>query len=112
MVERSGSLNVETVMQKEHSEQRNKAATAMKTHIKNNKPEKHNEYMELQTNQQRHEWLIEYMLDPKVGGELSGSNFTERTETARDKMVQIWLTEDELAGPSYLNSENKKRQHR
>ena len=82
---------------------RNRAAGAMKHHLSVHSPEKLGEFKRLKTDQQRREWLAEYFLDPESGG-CVGKNITTRTNEGCEGETEVWVTEEELAGPMHMNS--------
>ena len=86
-----GSITPEAVMNKEIAAERNKAATAMRHHLKKSNPSKLAEYEKLQDNRMRAEWLAEYMLAPSSGG-CVGKNFTKRTNTTDNRTTEKMLT--------------------
>ena len=81
---------------------RNRATTAM---VRTLSVEQKVSYSRCQSDRERHQWVAEYLLDPqKVKCE--GATSVSRTSTTTDKVVTIWITEDELAGPTHLNSKD------
>ena len=81
--------------------QRNKAVGAMKYMLG---PDSMQEYKDLKTDRERHEFMAEYLLDPK-NVSCKGATFVSRTSTTTSTTTWVWLTEAELAGPSWFNSE-------
>ena len=81
---------------------RNRATTAM---VRTLSVDQKISYSRCKNDKERHQWVAEYMLDPqKVKCE--GATSVSRTSTTTDREVTIWITEDELAGPTYLNSKD------
>ena len=81
---------------------RNRATTAM---VRTLSVDQKVSYSRCQNDKERHQWVAEYFLDPqKVKCE--GATSVSRTSTTTDRAVTIWITEDELAGPTYLNSKD------
>jgi len=79
---------------------RNRATTAM---VRTLSVEQKVSYSRCQSDKERHQWVAEYLLDPKKV-KCEGATSVSRTSTTTDKEVAIWITEAELCGPSYLNS--------
>ena len=61
-------------------------------------------YKDLKTDRERHEFMAEYLLDPQ-NVSCKGATFVSRTSTTTSTTTWVWLTEAELAGPSWFNSE-------
>ena len=81
---------------------RNRATTAM---VRTLSVEQKVSYSRCQSDRERHQWVAEYLLDPqKVKCE--GATSVSRSSTTTDKAVTVWITEEELAGPTHLNSKD------
>ena len=80
--------------------QRNKAAIAMKTLMNE---ESKTTYSALGSDEARHQWIADYLLDPKVIT-CKGRNISSRRSQDGTKAKIVWLTLNELAGPAYMNS--------
>ena len=79
---------------------RNRAMTAM---VRTLSPVQQCHYSHCKDDKERHQWVAEYMLDPtKV--KCKGATSVSRRATTTESEKTIWITEAELAGPSYLNS--------
>ena len=84
---------------------RNRATTAM---VRTLSTEQRVSYSKCPSDKERHQWVAEYILDPQKV-KCQGATSVSRTSTTTDKEITIWITEAELAGPSYLNNkENAK----
>ena len=97
-----GGINPETALIADPA-LRNRAASAMREKlalIDENKP---GEYKQCKTNEQRSEWLCEYLIEPKQGGWL-GKKFTSREDIVDQNENDELLTLEQLASPMYLNS--------
>ena len=99
MLEALGGVNTTTIKTCD-SKMRNKAITAMKAQMHDDKSD---EYKALASDSDRHDFIVHYLMDPQ-SITCQGTNFASRTSTGSDSSVVLWLTEDELAGPAYLNS--------
>ena len=60
-------------------------------------------YSKCANDKKRYQWVAEYMLDPKKV-KCKGATSVSRRATTTESEKTIWITEAELAGPSYLNS--------
>ena len=99
MLESMGGVTPENA-NKANPKLRNKAMTAMQQCIGQDKKA---EYKDLTSDDQRREWIAEYLLDPASGGCI-GKNFAQRTSTSSNTSLWVWLTLEELSGPRWLNS--------
>jgi hypothetical protein len=79
---------------------RNRAMNAM---VRTLTPEQKYCYDHCKDDKDRHQWVAEYILDPKKV-KCNGASSVSRSATTTESEKTIWITEDELAGPSYLNS--------
>ena len=84
---------------------RGKAMTAMRNQLRNNMPEKFQEYKGLANDKDRMDWLAEYIINPEEGGSV-GTNFTRRTKARTDRDSEVWITEEQMSGPTFLNSKD------
>ena len=60
-------------------------------------------YSRIETDKDRRQWLLDFALD-KTGARCLGTQTTERSVSSRDGWKYQWLTESELASPTWLNS--------
>jgi hypothetical protein len=60
-------------------------------------------YSKCANDKKRHEWVEQYILDPKKV-KCQGATSVSRASTTTGKEVTIWVTEAELGGPYYLNN--------
>lgn len=61
-------------------------------------------YKRCQTDVERHQWIMDYILDPqKVKHE--GSTTIRRESLTESKDTFVWVTEEELASSRYMNSQ-------
>ena len=65
--------------------------------------EKHAEYVGLQDDTQRREWLASFILDPKSGGHVA-TNTTRRSESSTARSNKRWMTIEEYGGQNGINS--------
>ena len=79
---------------------RNRAMSAM---VRTLSPEQKTCYSQCKDDKDRHQWVAEYILDPQKV-KCKGATSASRIATTTDSETTIWITEDELTGPSYLNS--------
>ena len=95
-----GSVDADGVA-KACPKQRNKAAVAMKTLMNE---ESKTTCSALGSDEARHQWIADYLLDPKVIT-CKGTNTIARRSEAGTKAKIVWLTMSELGGPMYMNSQ-------
>jgi len=81
---------------------RNRATTAM---VRTLSVDQTVSYSRCQSDKERHQWVAEYLLDPKKV-KCEGATSVSRSSTTTDKAVTVWITEEELAGPTHLNSKD------
>ena len=86
------------------SKKRNAAFAALRNQVLSANTEKDAEYRALQTDAERRQFLIDYILDPESCCKRIGTNSTSRSTNRRETSKVEWLTEEQLAGPKYLNS--------
>ena len=60
-------------------------------------------YKELKTDEERREWLVYYLIDPKSAVN-TGFNKTTAFDEEANKRNEQWITEEQMSGPNYLNS--------
>ena len=60
-------------------------------------------YKVLKTNDERRQWLVHYLLDPKAAV-CTGFNKTTASDEENSKKMEAWITEEQMGGPLYLNS--------
>jgi len=80
---------------------RNQACNAMVRTLENSQQVA---YRRCESDQQRHQWIMDYILDPqKVKHE--GSTTIRRESLTESKDTFVWVTEEELASSRYMNSQ-------
>ena len=85
-------------------QKRNQAAIAMKATMDEDTKKIWAALGNTQQDQQaRHQWLADYLLDPKIAV-CKGRNTSSRRCQDGTKTKVLWITQNELAGPAYLNS--------
>ena len=77
-----------------------KASAAMRSAMS---PAAKASYKALSTNDERHGYLAQFLLDPQVA-KLNGFNTAFAFNTTRNDSAENWWTREELAGPKGLNS--------
>jgi len=82
---------------------RNSAFSSLNSALKASFPDQFQQYQALKSELEKRQWLAAFILDPAAGCS-KVSNTVKRTTYERNEGVQEWLTEEQLAGPSYLNS--------
>ena len=55
------------------------------------------------TTKQKDEWLLQFVLDPQLCS-LKGFNTNTAYKDDRNEDKEMWVTEDQLAGPQFLNN--------
>ena len=73
----------------------------MGTALQKKNTQKFEEYKEMKTDEERRAMLAQYILDPQA---CVGSNTVEILKVDLDKEIEVKLTEEQLAGPCWLNS--------
>ena len=61
-------------------------------------------YSKLRTDQDRHEWIAGYLIDPELAT-ATGWNKTIAFKEDRIKDKERWVTQAMLGGPKYMNSD-------
>ena len=79
---------------------RNKLMVAMKKQLSSEAGEA---YKVLPDDDARHAFIVEYLLDPKQKT-MKATNTIARIGESGTKGTVVWVTQEELAGPSYMNS--------
>jgi hypothetical protein len=91
---------------------RNAAFGALRGVLKATDPDKYDDYMQLQDDAQRREWLSAFTIDPAQNcSNCTGFNRTTATSTKKRTMVEVWETEASLAGSKYFNNLEHARLH-
>ena len=60
-------------------------------------------YKELKTDDDRRDWLVYYLIDPK-SAICTGFNKTTAFDEEQNKKKEAWITEEQMGGSKYLNS--------
>ena len=82
---------------------RHRAFSALGTVLGSSFPAQLAEYKKLTDDLQRRSFLAAFILDPASGG-CSVTNETSRAVINKKGSQEVWITEDELGGPKYLNN--------
>ena len=82
---------------------RTRASSALNSTLKTTNPDKYKEFLGLQDDEEKREWLAAFIVDPESGGSVV-RNTTARTITRTKRGRQQWMTIAEFGGPKGINS--------
>ena len=98
-----GEVTVEKLAQLDHG-MRNRAFGALRKSIQATYPERMQEYTRIKDELAKREWLASFCMDPESGGTYTATNKTTVSRVRDAELREVWLTEEELGGPKWLNS--------